>query len=499
MPDPKRYQQIINAFRLKNVLVIGDLILDVFVKGSSTRLCPEAPVPVVDVVSRTPCIGGAGNTAANVRLLGADVTFCTVIGYDPAGDEAINLMKDFKNQDKSIFRNHLRETIVKTRIVAGTQVVTRFDSGTTTPIPVDISEAIAQFLKASYPSFDAIIISDYDKGVINDHLVDTILSLQRQHQKFLAIDSKRLTYFSRLRPSLVKPNYDEAAKLLQAEPRLTDRTIQMSNVSRNLKDLTGADIIALTLDSDGSLIIQDGNAVYSVGAPLVSSPQVSGAGDTYLAAFVLAYLSSNDASISADIATQAATLAIKKASTAACEVIELKCYFAMMARHIDDYNDLREICQSYHESKKRIVFTNGCFDILHSGHVAYLHQAKELGDVLIVGVNTDESIKRLKGPTRPINRLSDRLQVLSGMADIDHVVPFGNEYDSDRPINLIETIQPDVFVKGGDYRMADLPELSILQKIGTEVVILPRIPDKSTTDIINRIHQPSIAVNLLVP
>jgi D-beta-D-heptose 7-phosphate kinase / D-beta-D-heptose 1-phosphate adenosyltransferase len=498
MLDPQQCQHIIAAFRSKRVLVIGDLILDVFVKGSSTRLCPEAPVPVVDVSSRTACIGGAGNAALNISLLGANTTFCTVIGEDAAGDEALTLMKNFKNNRESIFRSASRDTIVKTRVVAGAQVITRFDIGTTSTIPDEIASDIAQFLDKHYATFDAVVIADYDKGMISKRLLQVIAKLQAKYKKFLAVDSKRLAFFSELNPSLVKPNYEEAVKLLNAGHQLDDRIAQMTNASEALTAITQAKLIALTMDHDGSLIIENGAVVHGAKAPSVRAPQVSGAGDTYLAAFTLCYICSKDIPLSANIATQAASLAIRKESTATCSEIELKCHFAMMIKYIHDYDDLRQVCLTYRDNDKRIVFTNGCFDILHSGHVAYLQGAKELGDILIVGVNTDESIERLKGPSRPINPLSDRLRVLSGMADVDHVVTFGNTIDGDRPMNLINTIRPDVFVKGGDYRKSELPELAMLKSLGADVVILPRIPDKSTTDIINRIHHPPQELNSMV-
>jgi D-beta-D-heptose 7-phosphate kinase/D-beta-D-heptose 1-phosphate adenosyltransferase len=214
---------------------------------------------------------------------------------------------------------------------------------------------------------------------------------------------------------------------------------------------------------------------------------VSGAGDTYLSAFVLTYISSGDVVVSTEVATAAATLAVKKESTAICSNAELKSFFNLQTKYIPDVQDLKELCDVYRSEGKRIVFTNGCFDILHSGHVTYLHCAKELGDVLIVGLNSDESIRRLKGESRPINPLPDRLQVLSALSSVDHIIAFGDETD-DTPIPLIRTVKPDVFCKGGDYTKDQLPEAATVEESGGKIIFLTHIPDHSTTGIINRIH-----------
>jgi D-beta-D-heptose 7-phosphate kinase/D-beta-D-heptose 1-phosphate adenosyltransferase len=230
--------------------------------------------------------------------------------------------------------------------------------------------------------------------------------------------------------------------------------------------------------------------VETVQAPHVTTPHVAGAGDSYLSGFILAYLNSRKSNISAQVATATASIAIRKEGTSTCSQAELKSYFNIHSKFISDFGDLGEISNAYRNSGKRIVFTNGCFDILHSGHVTYLHRAKDLGDVLIVGLNTDESIKRIKGENRPINSLIDRLQVLAGLSSVDHIVPFGSRND-DTPVPLIRIVRPHVFAKGGDYTKEKLPEAETVEAYGGEIVFLDHIPDHSTTRIINRITQVS--------
>jgi D-beta-D-heptose 7-phosphate kinase/D-beta-D-heptose 1-phosphate adenosyltransferase len=251
-------------------------------------------------------------------------------------------------------------------------------------------------------------------------------------------------------------------------------------------DMINARIVAITLDTEGALIMEKGKKIFHCQAPAVTAPQVSGAGDTWLSAFLLAYLCSGDSEVSGDIATAAAAIAIKKESTAICHCSELKARFYACTKCILSLPPLLELCSEYHQQGKRIVFTNGCFDILHSGHVNFLLRAKQLGDVLIVGVNNDESIKRLKGEQRPVNPLSDRLQVLAGLSSVDHIVPFGKVND-DTPIPLISIVQPHFFVKGGDYNRDQLPEAPVVEKLGGSIVFVPLVPDHSTTETIKRI------------
>jgi len=235
------------------------------------------------------------------------------------------------------------------------------------------------------------------------------------------------------------------------------RVSQIKGISNLLYEETNAGIIAATLDNEGSLIIEEGIAVHRCYAPPIASPNVSGAGDTYLSAFVLSYLVSQHCGLSGDIATAAATLAVNREKTSQCSASELKSYFDLNTKFISSPDQLKKICDTYHGLGKRIIFTNGCFDILHSGHVTFLHCVKKLGDILIAGINTDESIKRLKGNNRPINSLSDRLQVLAGLSSVDHIVAFGESGD-DTPVPVIKVVRPHIFAKGGDYTKEKLPE-----------------------------------------
>ena len=480
------FQDIINSFNNKNILVIGDFILDVYLKGISTRLSPEAPVPVVDVSERMVLLGGSANSVCNLRALGANVNYCTVVGTDHEGDEALQLLENIGVKRTSIFRSLSRKTIMKTRVMSGTHVVTRFDQGSEEQLDENSEDMIIHFITEVYERCDAVLISDYDKGVITEKVLSALLRLQARWPKFLAVDSKRLPFFQKLHPYLAKPNYDEVVKLLGIPHQHSCRAEQVQGKGSELYEKVNAEIIAVTLDSEGSMIFEMGQPVYRCPATSVATPHVSGAGDTYLSAYLLSYIISIDPCKSAEIANAAASIAVKKEHTSSCSNSELRNHFNMQHKNIGTLEDLQSLCENYRAQGKKIVFTNGCFDILHSGHVTYLHCAKELGDVLIVGVNTDESIKRIKGESRPINPLSDRLQVLSGLTSVDHVVAFGDEKD-DTPISVIKVVKPNVFAKGGDYTKEKLPEAATVEEFGGEIVFLPHIPDHSTTSIIRRI------------
>lgn len=486
MKTSASYFEIINQFMGKRILVIGDLLLDIYVKGRSTRLCPEAPVPVVDVQERTVLPGGAANTVCNLHALGAKVTFCSVIGNDSEGEEALRLMHSLEIDDDTILRSNNRRTITKARIVSAGQLITRIDQGSDEPVNDEFTAQLVQRLENVYPSCDAVIISDYDKGVVTVGLLDALVALQRRYKKFIAVDSKRLEFFARLAPSYAKPNYDEVVKLLSL-PRVDHRREQIRESAAALYEKIQAPLISVTLDKDGSIIIENGTATLAFTTPQVDKAFVSGAGDSFISAFVLAYINSSKKDVSAEIATAAAAIAIRKACTATCSHAELRSYFQIQSKWIPGLKDLEQICENYRRQGKRIVFTNGCFDILHSGHVTYLHQAKQCGDILIVGLNTDDSIRRIKGPTRPINTLSDRLQVLAGLSSVDLIIPFGSSAD-DTPIPLIKVVRPDVFVKGGDYTKETLPEADTVEQCGGKIVLIEPVPNHSTTRIINRIN-----------
>jgi D-beta-D-heptose 7-phosphate kinase/D-beta-D-heptose 1-phosphate adenosyltransferase len=338
-----------------------------------------------------------------------------------------------------------------------------------------------------YPTVDGVIISDYGYGVLTPRIVDTLSELQDWHPRMIVADAKNLARYRAVRVTAVKPNYGEASKLLGL-PRLEGacaRAEQMAPYADDILDITGAQIAAITLDTEGALVCERGNPPYRTYADAQPDSKAAGAGDTFVSGFALSLLAGADTADAAEIAQAAARIVVSKPGTTICTVEELKAFFLGGDKYYDDPYRLAARLATERTGCRRIVFTNGCFDILHRGHITYLNQAKALGDVLVVAVNTDASVQRLKGPTRPINSLEDRLQVLAGLSSVDYLISF----DDQTPARLLEILQPDIFAKGGDYTRETLPEAAVVEAYGGLVHILPFIENRSTTGMIAKIQE----------
>ncbi len=481
------FEQTIEKFKDMRVLVLGDAMLDVYLKGSAERLCREAPVPIVSIKNTELVPGGAANTAFNLAALGAHVSFLSVIGRDVEGENLLSALKNHTISTENIFIDKKRQTLTKKRILADSQLLVRFDYGTTTDIRDEYEDDVINRLLDLYETQDAVIISDYGYGVLTEKIISLIGKLQQQVSTHLIIDSKHLENFTGLSPTLIKPNYQEALTLLGLSTKKSSghRAKQITEYREKILGITHAETAAITLDTEGAIIFDKKGTTYRTYANPVENAKAAGAGDTYTSAFALALAANADIATCAEIAAAASGVITQKLGTTVCTYDELVSSVIQQTKFITNRNFLSQIVESYRKNNKKIVFTNGCFDILHSGHVSYLNTAKSLGDILIVGVNSDESVARLKGPTRPINKLTDRMNVLSALSSVDNVISF----HEDTPINLIEIIKPDVFVKGGDYTEETLPEAPLVRKYGGKVEILPYIKDHSTTNIIRRIHE----------
>jgi D-beta-D-heptose 7-phosphate kinase/D-beta-D-heptose 1-phosphate adenosyltransferase len=482
---------LVDAFARLNVLVIGESMLDSYLRGSTNRLCPEAPVPIVDITDRIDQPGGAANSAINAHSLGANVRFFSVIGDDAEGHTLLRRLAERGVSSAHIQTERGRRTLSKQRIVAGPQLLLRFDHGSTQAIGPDPERRLLNDLAANWAACDAILVSDYGYGVLTDPVIAMLRSLQSHAPRVLVVDSKRLSLFRDVGATAVKPNYGEALRLLGTSepPAPGDRVAWMESQGERILRATGARIASVTLDTEGALVFEHNRPPYRTYAKAEHPARAAGAGDTFASALALALAAGAETPAAADLASMAAAIVVAQDGTSACSPDELRARVAQSGKPLDGRDELAARVAEYRGRGRRIVFTNGCFDILHRGHISYLSRAKSLGDVLIVGVNSDSSIRRLKGPTRPINGLDDRLQVLSALSCVDHVVAF----DEDLPNELIRAIRPDVFVKGGDYTRETLPEAALVERLGGTVEILPFLADRSTTDIIARIRQANAA------
>ena len=474
--------QWINAWQKLTVLVIGEAMLDSYFVGTSNRLCQEAPVPVVEISDRRDVPGGAANTAANIVSLGAKAVLLSVVGDDNEGDRLKRILGH-----RGIATEHLltasRTTLAKQRVLAASQLIVRFDQGSTEAIAQEVEQELIERLVTLFTECDAVIVSDYGYGILTPRVIETLAKLRADRPGVLVVDSKQLKAYRELEATAVKPNYDEAIRLLNL-PKLTGskRIEQIEENGELLLTLAGAKLAAVTLDADGAIIFERDRPPYRTEATPVSNIGATGAGDTYVSALTLALAAGTNSQTAASLAAAATAVVVSQTGTTTCSARELR--RSGNPKHISR-PDLALLVQQLHSTGQRIVFTNGCFDILHPGHVTYLDQAAALGDILIIGVNSDESVRELKGTSRPINALGDRLTVLSALASVDYVVPFAES----TPIELIKIVRPDIYVKGGDYTPQTLPEAPVVQELGGVVKILPFVSDRSTTSLINRIRQ----------
>ncbi len=509
---------LLDAIASLNVVVIGDAIVDGYLQGFSDRLCREAPVPVVTVTDSKYVPGGAANTAVNIRSLGGKVTFISAIGDDWEGTLLQQALSVRGVSSQQLILQPGRQTLAKQRVMASSQILVRFDSGSTDFIAEDTEQALIEELEHRYPECDAAIVSDYGYGILTPRVIDKLSQLQARYKHVLVVDAKNLAAYCHLDITAVKPNYEQVLKLLNIPPLKAGKGSARSRVEQILPygeqilKLTGATIAAVTLDTEGGIIFERGSQPYRTFARPTIPSRTAGAGDTFVSALTLALAAGAATPQAADFAAAAAAVVVEKDGTTPCEAEQLRksilntqtrgeedagnfflrsshyplfaCSKALSPKYILDLNQLAALVTSYRQAGYKIVFTNGCFDILHAGHVSYLNDAKTLGDILIVGLNSDDSIRRLKGSTRPINTLEDRIQVLSGLGCVDHLIAF----DEDTPSNLIRVVRPDIFVKGGNYTQETLPEAPLVEQLGGEVRLLPFVENRSTTGIIERIR-----------
>lgn len=476
---------VIDAFSRLRVVVLGDAMLDSYLEGGASRLSAEAPVPIVAVSSRRDVPGGAANTAANVRALGAETTLLSVVGDDP---EAAVLRRTLAGRDvptDGVLTEHGRRTQAKNRVVAGSHMLVRFDQGSTEAVGAEAEEALLERLTDAWRDADAVVVSDYGYGSVSPRVIATLAELQRDATRVVVVDSKSLAAFRDVGVTAVKPNYGQALELLDAADGRAPRTDLITAEADRILDVTGAQIAAVTLDSEGALVLERARPAYRTYARRNPDSRAMGAGDTFVSAFALALAAGAHTPAAAELASAAAGIVVAESGTTLCSADDLREHVAGEGKVVADRGRLRAALAAHRERGRRIVFTNGCFDILHRGHITYLSRAKTLGDVLVVGLNTDESVVRLKGPGRPINTLDDRAQVLAALSCVDHIVAF----DEDTPVELVGDVRPDVFVKGGDYTREMLPEAPVVEALGGTVHLLPYVEDRSTTGIIDRIRE----------
>jgi D-beta-D-heptose 7-phosphate kinase/D-beta-D-heptose 1-phosphate adenosyltransferase len=472
------------AERRPIVLVVGDAILDGWLSGECHRLAREAPAPVLDVTARRFVPGGAANTAVNLAALGADARFVAVVGDDREG-ELLREKLDAAGVDTSgLLTVPGRATMCKRRLVAGAQLLARLDDGDGQPVAAEFAPRLHAALRRATAGVDALLVCDYRLGLLDEPLREVLDEL-RPDLPIVAVDAHDVGRWAGLRPDFVTPNLEETTRLLgrRLPEAVEDRLAVLQDSQPALHTATGADAVLVTMDRDGSLLLREGRPPHRTWAEPAPDNQTAGAGDTYLAAVCLARTLELPMTTAVELGQAAADVVVHQGGTAVCGTAEL-------AERLDRFrtaalapDQLAARLAGERSAGRRIVFTNGCFDVLHPGHVGYLNQAKRMGDVLVVAVNSDASVRRLKGPGRPVNTAEDRAAVLAALSCVDYVTVF----DGPNAIGLLDRLRPEVYAKGGDYTPDMLPETDTVRGYGGEVRILDYLPDRSTTAVIDRI------------
>ncbi|MXY54550.1 MAG: bifunctional D-glycero-beta-D-manno-heptose-7-phosphate kinase/D-glycero-beta-D-manno-heptose 1-phosphate adenylyltransferase HldE [Gammaproteobacteria bacterium] len=461
-----------------HVLVVGDIMLDRYQYGETTRLSQEAPVPVVRVDSTEDRPGGAANVALNVVSLGARCTLVGAVGNDDAG-RTITQMLNAADIETDLVVIDDWPTAVKQRVVSKHQQLLRTDFEASTPAAA--AREVAERAQQHFRKADALVVEDYDKGAIRDP--QAIVDAARRRRIPIIADPKFKPFAQYRGVSVLKPNRREFRKAVGFWPRESDLPAR----ARALVDFAGVDAMVVTRGSEGMTLFEPDGSHLHIPAVPVDVYDETGAGDTVAATLGIGLALGWSRRKSARIANVAGGIVCTKVGTAAVTLPELNSALASEERPDHGYvsrPQLLDVVARARSRGQRIVFTNGCFDILHAGHVGYLDEARKLGDRLIVAVNDDASVRRLKGAGRPVNRLERRTRVLEGLSSVDWVVAF----DEDTPEALLAEVRPDVLAKGGDYTEEEVVGGDFVRTYGGDVRVLSLIEDCSTSAIVESIR-----------
>ena len=462
------------------ILVVGDLMIDHYLWGSSERISPEAPVQIVNVDSESTVLGGAGNVINNLNALGAVVDVISVIGECETSKELKDLLCDIKIETQYLITQKNRVTSKKSRIIAAQQQVVRYDRESTSEINNKSQVAILKVFKKIVNNYDVILLSDYGKGVLTFELTQSLISIANENKKKLLVDPKGLDYSKYKGAYLLTPNKKEASEATNIIIKDNESLTQSIRILKDQIDLT---VSLITLSEKGVAIFDNELRIHPTVAREVFD--VTGAGDTILASLGFALSCNKDIDEAIKFANLASGVVVGKIGSATATLNEIIEYESSLNKstsdeHIKTWDEISSIISELKNNDKKIVFTNGCFDILHIGHVKYLEKAKNFGDILILGLNSDDSTHRLKGKNRPINTQDDRAYILASLEVVDYVVIF----NEDTPLDLIKLIKPDVLVKGGDYEGKEV----VGQDIAKELKLVQFIDAKSTSKTIKKIR-----------
>ncbi|VAW99184.1 ADP-heptose synthase / D-glycero-beta-D-manno-heptose 7-phosphate kinase [hydrothermal vent metagenome] len=469
----------IPQFGSARVLVLGDVMLDRYWMGETSRISPEAPVPVVKVGDIEERAGGAGNVAINIAALGANATVVGLTGEDDAANSLLNLMQQ-AGVTPHFSKDLKHATVTKLRILSRNQQLIRldFEDG----FPHHNNEQLLEIFSQQVQQAGAVILSDYGKGTLQD--CQSFIQQAAQHQIPVLVDPKGSDFSKYKGATLITPNLSEFEQVVghcKTEKDIVDKGSVL------LEELNLSALL-ITRSEKGMTLLQRGKDALHLPTRAREVYDVTGAGDTVISVLAASLAAGVDLAEATMLSNLAAGVVVNKIGTATVSQEELK--QAMRQTHsvqrgVMDEDEMLQLARQAQSCGEKIVMTNGCFDILHTGHVAYLEEAALLGERLIVAVNDDASIKRLKGEDRPVNPMEKRMRMLAALECVDWVVPF---YE-DTPTRLICKLSPDILVKGGDNKVDDIPGGDCVREAGGEVRVLIYVDGVSTTEIISSIRE----------
>jgi D-beta-D-heptose 7-phosphate kinase/D-beta-D-heptose 1-phosphate adenosyltransferase len=471
----------------RTVAVIGDVMIDRYLTGEVDRISPEAPVPILVHSGDNAVAGGAANVAVNIVSLGCDVHLVGMVGCDLAANDLKALLTDAGISVEWLVADPDRPTISKTRIVSGRQQLVRIDRESVGRPSAGVEEKLVKATGSAIAGADLVVLSDYAKGVFGDYILEQVINAAKSVGKIVIVDPKRRTFEAYRRADIIKPNVGELSTA-SGLPCRSDVEVEAAGKAL-LSQFSGT--LLVTRAAAGMSLLRAGEFVRHFPTSALEVADVSGAGDTALAALAVSIAEGRSVEEAAVLSNFAAGIAVGKLGTAIVSRAELNAAVARSEAAIQHPGSLAslaeaaKLAEAWRQKGERIVFTNGCFDLVHAGHVELLSSAAGKGNRLIVGLNSDASVRRLKGRTRPIQNEADRARIVGALRAVDLVVIF----DEPTPISLIDAISPDVLVKGADYTEDQVVGGDLVKARGGSVVLIPLVAGRSSTKIVERMRQ----------
>ena len=486
----KNLLKIVTNLGSPKVLLVGDFVLDSYVYGDALRISPEAPVPVLKVVSKNYACGGAGSVAADLTVLGAEVLCLGIIGKDDQGEILSNMLTDIGVSTAGLLEVDDRPTISKERLVGLAQHIhrqqlLRIDQEVTTPLTEEQYKLMLQSYEKLLSDVDLVCLQDYNKGVLSENVCQSMIAMAKKAGKKVLVDPAPITDYSKYAGAcLITPNRKETSLAVGFNIETIEDAAKASEILKSNLNLEAA---IITMDKDGAYLRTDSEAGHISTNPR-NVYDVTGAGDMVLSMLAVSIAAGCDFNTSVQLSNIAGGIEVEKFGCVTVSIDEI--VNEIVAANKGKSGKIHEMKTllaelDYHRHKNdTIVFTNGCFDVLHRGHIEYLNFCKQHGDIVVLGLNSDSSVKQLKGPTRPINNQHDRAAVLAALESVDYIVIF----DDLDPLSTVEQVKPNILVKGQDWENKGVIGREFVEANGGKVILAPLVDGKSSTNTIEKMN-----------